>query len=326
MYFFNEGNNKLSRGGEGMYNTTDAFRMLEIGTVVSVTDKENLGRIKVRIIGPKSLGGDNDTKDSDLPYCYPLIPKHLSIQPKVGEAVFIFIFSKDKALVDRMYIGPIISQPQQLDSDKFFSSALSSFSFAIETPETNVKTIAQLNGVFPSQDDISLQGRYNTDITQKRNEVVIRAGKFKDNKPDKNNPFKIAFNPITQGFIQIKNDVTITNPETDKTYLGSVTTVMSNKINLISHEGLPKININNDEKTRQDTLITDEEMVKILENCHEIPYGDIVLEYLILMKNALLAHVHNGSGNPASGAAKLEFESKAKDLEKRMLSKNIRIN
>ena len=51
------------------------------------------------------------------------------------------------------------------------------------------------------------------------------------------------------------------------------------------------------------------------------------------MKNALLSHVHNGNGNPATDLtasgniqAIAAFKKRADDLEKSMLSKNIRIN
>jgi hypothetical protein len=51
------------------------------------------------------------------------------------------------------------------------------------------------------------------------------------------------------------------------------------------------------------------------------------------LKEALFAHVHNGNGKPATDLtssgnkqALTIFKNKSKDLEKAMLSKNIRIN
>lgn len=318
MLFLTDGNNKIPRGGKSAYQNLDAFRTIEIGEVLSVYDKDNLGRIKVRIKGPKSRGGDDNTPDSELPWCFPMIPKFMTSQPKVGEAVFVFVFGKDKALIDRMYIGPIISQPQQLKQDPFYNSALAGFSFSTETPAKSTNDIPQLKGVFPNPQDVSIQGRYNTDITQKENEIVIRAGKFETSKPDSNNPFPFKFNFNTQGFIQIKNDFAI--PYQDSSFNGTVTTVMANKINLISHNGSPKFNLN------QENLISDEEMKRILDEAHQLPYGDVLLEYLILMKQALFFHVHNGNGNPSSGVPLVQFREKAEALEKAMLSKNIRIN
>ena len=75
------------------------------------------------------------------------------------------------------------------------------------------------------------------------------------------------------------------------------------------------------------------EMTRILTEAHQLPFGDVLLEYLKLMKDALFSHVHNGSGNPPTDLtisgnkqALAAFKSKADSLEKAMLSRNVRIN
>ena len=304
---------------KNFYEQNFSTNIIQFGQVVSVNDKKGLGRIKVRIKGGKSVGGDDGVLDKDLPWAFPMLPKHLSTQPKVKEAVFIFTLGKNKEHVDRLYIGPIISQVNNLDYDPFYTSALAGFSFGSQEPKTAVETIPSLNGVFPKEGEISIQGRYNTDITQKRDEIVIRAGKFVKSKPDEANPFPFKFNKLTQGYIQIKNNVNITNnPE-------SFTNIVSNKINLLTHDaGSPRFNL-----TNQDNLISDEELKKIIETAHPLAFGDILLEYLIILKNAIQNHVHNGNGNKGTDttdAAMRTLREKAGDLEKRMLSKNIRIN
>ena len=74
-------------------------------------------------------------------------------------------------------------------------------------------------------------------------------------------------------------------------------------------------------------------MLRILDEAHQVPFGDVLIEYLKLLKEALIAHVHNGNGNPPTDLttsgnkqALATFKSRADDLEKSMLSKNIRIN
>lgn len=317
----------------------DNFRYLKYGVVDSIQDENGMGRIKVRINGSPTVGGDGDTPTEDLPWAFPLLPKHLSAIPKVGEVVWIFVMSKTTQHVDRLYIGPIISQLDKLNQDRFTAATpLRPFSFGQLTPgkpvmglDTTNTVIPELIGVFPKADEISIQGRYNTDITQKDNQVVIRAGKF---EASDTNEYKIAFNFKTQGFIQIINDIRVlTTEETNNSdaaeikLFGSMTNIVSNKINLISHNGTPKFNLN------QESLLSDSEMLRIIDEAHQLPFGDVLLEYLRLLKDAIFYHVHNGNGNPATDLsasgniqAVAALKKQAEDLEKRMLSKNIRIN
>ena len=65
---------------------------IQIGEVVSINDPFALGLIQVRIKGSQSNGGDDGLLDGQLPDCFPIIPKLISTQPQIGEAVFIFIF------------------------------------------------------------------------------------------------------------------------------------------------------------------------------------------------------------------------------------------
>ena len=73
-------------------------------------------------------------------------------------------------------------------------------------------------------------------------------------------------------------------------------------------------------------------MANILANAHPLPFGDVLIQYLKLLKDAFLSHVHNGSGNKPTDLTtgdKLAlsiFKSKAEDLENAMLSANIKIN
>jgi len=295
----------------------------------SLIDK-GLGRIKVRIKGSAPTGGDDSITDDDLPWCFPMLPKHLFVQPKKGEVVLVFVFSNRQKHADRLYLGPIISQLPLLDKDPFEYSALAGFTFGPGEPKVNPNQIPQLNGIFPNPEDISIQGRYNTDITQKRNEIVIRAGKFVETTPTSTNPYPFVYNPATQGYIQIKNNVVIVPASSQQPERkGTITNIVANKINLITHtDGSPRFDV-----TNPDNLITDEQQSMILSEAHQLPFGDVLLEYLKLMKEALFSHVHNGSGNPPTDLttsgnkqALAIFKSKADTLEKAMLSKNIRIN
>jgi hypothetical protein len=337
MYFKYDGGAKYSTNRLGTYNDIKYTQIFSVGEVVSVNDPQNMGRIKVRIYGPSSRGGDDNIEGligadgkvnpDVLPWALPM-NSMVNTQPKLNEAVFVFSFDNTKPFIDRIYFGPIISQPQNLNKEPYSFSPLNGLSISNAEPNVSVETIPELIGVFPNQQDISIQGRYNTDITQKRNEIVLRAGKFIESSPYEKNPYSFSFNRKTQGYIQIKNDVKISPANAEVTRKGTVTNIVSNKINLLSHDGSPKFNL-----TNQQNLISDSELEKILATAHQVPFGDILLQYLRLMKNAILYHVHNGNGNPstdltASGniQAIAAFKAKADELEKIMLSKNVRIN
>jgi hypothetical protein len=300
-------------------------KTVQIGVVASVDDPYELGRIKVRIPGQPNVGGDAGSTTDELPWSYPMESKFFTSQPKVGEGVFIITFSNQKAHSDRLYFGPIISQLDKLNFDSSPVTGLNAFTFANSNPNVSISRIPAIRGVFPKPDDISVQGRYNTDIILRKNEILIRAGKFVESKADLNNPYPFQFNNTTQGFIQIKNNVNLIRDGQD---LGSVTNIIGSKINLITHkDGTPRFNVMN-----QDSQVSDEEILNILDNAHPLPFGDLLIEYLILLKNAFLNHVHNYHGIPPTDLTVgvtlpvKSFNDKAEDLENRMLSKNIRIN
>jgi hypothetical protein len=322
--------NKFITNRPTVLSTVDNLKFVQIGVVASVDDPNGLGRIKVKIPGPANRGGDDGTLLEDIPWAYPMVSKFFTAQPKIGEGVFILVFTDQKSHSDRLYFGPIISSLDNLNLDPVNTTALTPFTFANLSPKTNIGQIPALTGVFAKPDDIAIQGRYNTDILLRKNEVLIRAGKFIEVNPDDNNPYGFQFNTATPGFLQIRNAVPLAKPvENVTTPIGSVVNLVGSKVNILTHQdGAPRFNL-----TDQDEQITDDEMLNILENAHQLPFGDILIQYLRLLKTAFLNHVHNGNGRPptdlvAGGAAQnvLAFKKAAEDLENRMLSQNVRIN
>lgn len=325
------GTNKYIFGNSRQeYDNQPIIKNVQIGIVALVDDPNSLGRIKVAIKGPANKGGDDGTSINDLPWCYPMVPRFFASPPKIGEAVFILLFNEQKSFSDRLYFGPIISQYDKLNFDSINSTALNSFTFALTNPSSNYSTIPALNGVFPKDDDIAIQGRYNTDVILRRNEILIRAGKFVESTPTDTNPFNFTFNNTNQGYFHIRNNVFIEPPNNTNTprKSGSVVNVVGSKINLLTHDnGTPKFNLMN-----QDDQISDEELLNIIQTAHPLPFGDVLVKYLRLLKNALLTHVHNNNGLPPTdltvGTAQniSIFKKSADDLENKMLSKNININ
>ena len=322
--------NKFITNQPTVLSTVDNIKTIQIGVVESIDDPQNMGRIKVRIPGSSNVGGDNGLTLDELSWSYPMVPNFFSSTPNVGEAVFVLIFTKKTTHGDRLYFGPIISTPDNLENDPATTTAINPFSFAFLKPPVDVNRIPALKGVFPAKGDVSIQGRYNTDITFKKNELVIRTGKFELSDPNDNNPYPFQFNRTTQGYIQIRNDIPISNPTTNgQQEIGSVANIIANKINLLTHkDGTPRFNL-----TNQDDLFSDDEILKAITTAHPLPFGDVLVQYLILLKKAFLNHVHNNNGIPPTDLVTggqtqdvREFKKNAEDLENRMLTKNIHIN
>lgn len=323
---------KYNYKGNNKFDLKTQIKNIYIGEVISTDDPTDMGRIKIRIKGED----DAIANDNDLPWAFPMIPKFLGMTPQVKEATIVFIFDSNTKYSDRLFFGPIISQPQNLEFDPLYFSALAPFSFGPQNPSVSPSTIPNAKGVFPDKKYISLQGRDNTDLVFKNGEVLLRAGKYVkklNKKKNSNEPqtdesekdsLNFEFNTSTQGYIQIKYNAILSEDKKEK---GSVTNIVSNKINLLTHKGSPSFNLLN-----QDDLISAEELLKILKDAHPLPFGDILIQWMILCEQAIFNHVHNGnnpatdlttSGNKLSIA---EFKKQASDLRARLNSKNIKIN
>jgi hypothetical protein len=331
MYF----NGKYSREGKNAFNEKQGITIIQRGKVISTYDEDDAGRINVRIPGV-----DNDKSDSGTFQAFPMLPKHINVMPKKGDGVIIFRFESEDRVIDRMYMGPIIPQPQNLSGADYNIEAWDAFSFGISNLGPAPINRRKIKGGFPTKDDIALQGRKNSDLILKDNEVLLRAGKFVfkgDNADDSkssdefDDKLGFRFNSRTQGYIQIKYNTRInvndegTEGQDDKEF-GTITNIVANKINLLTHkEGNPRFNL-----TNQDNLISDEEMQKILAEAHPLVFGDNLVEFLNLVKAAVSNHTHKYPGmTPHAGGssptAKVVQDMNQYDLEQ-ILSKNIRIN
>ncbi len=275
--------NKYSFKGNSTNDKNKSASIISIGQVVSNVDPADGGRLKVRI-----KGVDEQTSNANLPYALPMIPKFVNIIPNVGETVLIFTFSSNNKYENRLWVGPFISQPQKLKNDPYFYSSTSLFDGGVVEPEKAPSVIPDANGVYPSKENIALQGRDNSDITFKPNEIVLRAGKFVINN-------NLEFNKKNPTYIQLKFNV-ITKAATDNSVeeRGGVTNIVSNKINLLSHNGSPRFNLSD-----QTSLITDDELKLILTKTHPLVYGDVLIDFINLVKEYISSHTHPYSGLPA---------------------------
>jgi hypothetical protein len=299
-------------GGKGSsLNNVNPSSIIYFGRVEKIVDNTDSGNIKVRVDGVDSP----DTTSGDLPNAFPLLPKHINIVPKVGELVFLLKSKSTNTLnfEQRYYLGPIISQPQFLSGDNYIN-AKSALSTALISLDVSPTVTPEADGIYPKQGEIAIQGRDNSDIVFKPSEVLIRAGKFVVGKP-------LEYNTTNPAYIQIKNNVTYKQSDngTEKDVTGGVINVVSNKINLLTHGGVPSFPL-----AGRNNVIDDETLNDILKNAHPAVYGDVLIEIIKLLIEFVKSHTHNYNGLPPVLG---ELESKIiKFQTDSLISKNIRIS
>lgn len=248
--------------------------------VISVDDKTDGDRIKVMLI-PEDVG------ETVNEYVYPLLPKMLHIKPKIGESVYVLTAIATDGHSQRFYIGPIITQPTHMEYEPYYMDASALNRGSIVKPDEAPSMNPNTNGAFPKENDISIEGRKNASIQLTDNDVRIKAGV---KVSDKTSPRKVTFNRKNPAYIKAKYNEQTQTTNDGQEYQSSVA-IVGDKINLIGNNAGFKT-------TDPDELISDEEMKKIVEKAHQLPYGDILVEFLTLFRNAFLTHTHSYIGLP----------------------------
>jgi len=311
--------NKFSFGGSSIYNQGGGRRLettiFYYGKVVSNIDELGANRIKVRISGV-----DDILTNNDLSFSFPMIQKYVHIVPQIGETVMVFIPDVKNPHIDRLYLGPIISQPQMLKGDSELFSSDSALDSGIKAPRPSPDTIPENKGVYPNVNDIAIQGRNNSDFILKDGEALIRAGQYE--------PTELGeipnFNKVNPAYLQLKFDVILKQGTENKTEeRGSVANVVANKINLLTHkDGSPRFTLYDQEST-----ISDEEIQKIIEEAHPLVFGDTLIEYLKLQRAAFINHVAPYPGMKPQDLSGSNHIDKYLEFDlNSILSKNVRTN
>lgn len=256
-------------------------KILRLAKVLSVTD-DNAGlRIKVRLT-PE----DKDIPDDkDLPFTFPLLPKLIHINPKVGEYVLVIPMTQDEGNGDRFFIGPVISQQYGLFAETEEGRARCLLLGGSRSkPRENPDFEPAFNGTVPEHDDIALQGRDNADVILKRNQLLMRCG-FKTSTIG-----DLAFNKKDPAYIQMKYD-----QFAGQSSPHSFVNVVADRINLISHDGAVKNGIN---VTNPDGYINKDAQNALQGNAHNMVYGDLLIEYLEKLVRLISEHTHPMAMDP----------------------------
>ena len=115
---------------------------------------------------------------------------------------------------------------------------------------------------------------------------------------------------------QIVQENVVVNEE-DKT--GSVLNMVANKINLLSHDGEHTFDLTNPEN-----LINNETQLLINSDAHPIVYGDVLINFLELMRTYVTNHIHAYNMLPADQST-VVTDITDFDLQT-LLNKNINTN
>jgi hypothetical protein len=257
---------------------------------------------------------DDKLKDENIPYVLPLLPKMLHIKPKIGELVLVVLTESGNGHSQRYYIGPIVSQPQFINDESYLQRALSIYPGSTKLPDVAPSTNKESHGALATDKDVAIYGRKKSDVILTDDDVRIRCGV---RTYDSSEPGGIVFNRKDPAFIHLKH--TDNNRGNDNEEYRSTATIVADKINLISHQSNTPFKTNN-----SDSLIADDEMQKIIEKAHQLPYGDILVQFLQMFVKAFMLHTHPYPGMPPCET--IEFNNvKNYDLDK-ILSESVRIN
>lgn len=287
-----------------------------VAKVIDVNDDKNVGRIKVFIDGL-------DQSNTNLPYAYPLMSRIVHVMPQVGELVLVFFADAKKEkqnqkFQNRFWIGPIISNYENVnfDSQDVLNSSTNILTYTnlsdpLQTKSKNKKNTER--GIFPidietpplvnNLNDVTIVGKNNTDISQSDNKIKLRAGKHKKNKPTEVN----TKNPVYSVLEFIDENTSYSLTAGDEIYL-------------VSHKG----------RFRFKKTLTNQDLNDLKQNAQSMLYGELTVQYLKVLTEVFLNHIHQHPSVPPTYGATSPF--KIEDLRRQLqnieqlLAKNIKIN
>lgn len=287
--------------------------------VVSVDDDKRGERIKVHI--PHE---DDNRAEEDIPYCFPLLPKHIHVKPKVGECVIVILATQGSYNGKRFYIGPVISQEYLLDKDSYDVNARN---LLMSVPETKYGTLKNptedkenMGTLIRSDEDVALRGRSNADVILRDGEVQMRCG-FQKQPHSYEVDKRLKFNDKDFAYIQMQYRK---RRDAENGEYASSINIVADRINLLSHDSATNFDLIDRETKLKDNLLTDKQMEEVLKRAHELPYGDMLVGFLMEFIRIFREHTHPYPMIPPC-LNSADTETLSADLTK-MLSKSVRIN
>ena len=272
---------------------------------------------------------------TEVPYAAPLLPKHLQIMPKLGEACMVFVQKTSEPQNNRFWLGPLMSDKTKMayqdaeSGQDLLNTQLIPKKSTDTTKQTkegkSLRKKGDFTGGFPEKFDVSIMGRNNADIIlptrsdeqdslNRGGEILIRAGKFSFN-----NDGKLFNNTVNPGFLRLK---VLERNNIEDSVVHSM--LYSDYISLVSYKnsdgsaGVPFI------RKIDPVLRTDTEIDTFHNALSPLVRGDKLVQFLRLLVNYVKNHNHPYHKLPSTDAnSKPEIEKF--DLIS-ILSPHIRIN
>lgn len=302
-----------------MANPTEKI-LFYLATVEDNVDEKGGGRIRARIPTIDYTFGET-LRIEDVPYAFPILPKHLHVVPKIGDTVLVMLQQLGNTKGQRFYIGPLISQPYYMDSEPGITHVQSVFDGGSVIAPKPAPSLDPLNrGTLPKESDIAIEGRGNTDIVLKENEIRLRCG-YKDDP--KTVPYQNRLHRNEhkdQSYIQLKFDKKNRNNKDKVKAYASAVNIVADRINLLSHDSADYFDLNDPEN-----LITDDTMNKVLKDAHPVVYGDVLIEYLKKLISVFMNHTHPFPMDPPCIDEAQMAQINPSQLDS-MVSQSIRVN
>lgn len=256
---------------------SDATNLIRMCEVVSVDDPTDGNRIKVRV-SPR----EDFTPIDKLPWCVPLLPQMMHIKPKVGECVLIITAVAGRDMTMRYYIGPVISEVAHMHEEPALDAKRVSPTNTERHDPATTNDVDATQGSLPKNEDIAMMGRKNSDIILTDDDVRVRCG-VKLVKPEKERGF--VFNTANPSYLKLKY---YEDGLDEQKRVHSTATLVADKINLIGNVGKDQFY---DTRNPED-LISDDVMRDMIEKAHQLPFGDILVDFLSKFRTAFLVHTH----------------------------------
>lgn len=310
--------NLLNQVGQNNQNSkvNTSNRIIYPAIVRSVSDNAGQNRIKVEIVNVDDNGNivpgkDKNISTEKLPICIPLNSEVVHVRPKVGECVLVISENPSDLSSIRYWIGPMLTSQIKLNYESFGESQSifnpSSFSDKVIFGGPTKQNQAAETSVLPGQNEISLQGRNDSDVILKNREVLIVAGKFKVDSTQLNVDNK-CFIQIKQVDISPKltgiKSVDLKLTESFKPFTQQ--NFEATNFNFISPEGKFREFDNNHEENKTNPRIKD--FGERAATLHPLMYGDEGIKLLKLILQFLLNHIHTPQNAPLKNNISSELE------------------